>query len=130
MTFISSCSATKQALTAAALRPTRFEKPTAAVSAELTGSNSCDCKSLGISTSGHAPVLAMCRELLQAGVNPDSALAVYRKGVLALRVRSISEGAPLTVKEPDHGRAQFATWKPFPSSPVGSPMRKNRRRAA
>jgi hypothetical protein len=96
--------------------------------AQLIGSRGCEA--LGIVATGNAPVLGLCRKLLFAGVNPDSALAVYRDRVLSLRIRSIGEAARLTVKEQDHGRAQFARWKPFPSSPVGSPMRKNRRRAA
>ena len=41
----------------------------------------------------------MCRELLAAGADPDRALAIYRSGVLALRIRSSREGASLTVED-------------------------------
>jgi hypothetical protein len=42
-----------------------------------------------------APVLALCRELLAAGLDPDAATEAYRAGTMALRVRSIGEGALL-----------------------------------
>src|SRR5262245_11477088 len=65
------------------------------IPAELSGTDTCTA--IGHTTHSATPVLAMCRELLAAGLNPDSALLVYRKGVLALRVRSIAEGAGLEV---------------------------------
>jgi hypothetical protein len=49
--------------------------------------------------TGHAPVLKLCRELLAQGVDPDTALTVYRRGIVALKVRSIGEAARLTVKD-------------------------------
>jgi hypothetical protein len=42
------------------------------------------------------PVLALCRELLAAGLDPDAAVEAYRAGTLALRVRSplVARGSP------------------------------------
>ena len=65
-----------------------------AIRAELTGSDTCTAAGLTVRAS--APALAMCRELLAAGLDPDRALDVYRNGVLALRIRSIGEAAKLT----------------------------------
>jgi hypothetical protein len=54
-------------------------------------------------------VLTLCRQLLAAGLDPDQALEVYRGTTLALRVRSIGEGAKLTVRESTKdGRPRFA----------------------
>ena len=72
-----------------------------AIRAELIGSDTCNAS--GITTRSHAPVLALCRSLIAAGLSPDQALVVYRRGVVAFRVRSIGEGAKLTVREDRHG---------------------------
>jgi hypothetical protein len=92
-------------------------------------SSSDQCAALGIVGIGRTPALALCRQLLAAGVNPDRALTVYRYGILSLRIRSIREGAALTVKDSATGRPSFR-----PVAPQGiaatSPMRKNRRRVA
>jgi hypothetical protein len=100
-----------------------FRKPNSKfpVKAELTGSRYC--KALGMVATGRTPVLALCRVLLAQSVDPDQALVVYRNSLEALRVRSIRDGAKLTVKEPDRGRPHFASWKAIPPSPVASPMR-------
>jgi hypothetical protein len=85
--------------------------------AELTGDNFA---SLGeIVVRGRTPVLSLCRELLAQGVDPDQALEVYRRGVLALKVRSIGEGAKLTVEESSDGRPRFRKFRPWGSE--GSP---------
>jgi hypothetical protein len=63
----------------------------------------------------------------QPQTSPLIAQLIGSRGCEALGIVATGN-AP--VKEQNHGRAQFARWKPFPSSPVGSPMRKNRRRAA
>jgi hypothetical protein len=54
--------------------------------------------------TAYAPALAVCRELLAAGCDPDSVLEVYRRGVLALRLRSIAAGAALTVEDGPTGK--------------------------
>jgi hypothetical protein len=81
-----------------------------ALSAELSGDSFCR---LGeVVTTGRTPVLALCRQLLAQGVSPDQALEVYRNGTLALRVRSIGEGARLTVKSAGNGAPIFAPNAP------------------
>jgi hypothetical protein len=55
------------------------------------------CTALGITVHGAAPVLALCRKLLEAGHDPSLPLHAYRGDVLALKVRSIGEGAQLRV---------------------------------
>jgi hypothetical protein len=66
---------------------------------------------------GTAPVLAICRKLLDAGVDPCRTLHAYRGTVLCLIVRSIAAGGGLTV---DESRTAFARWKPFPHAAVSS----------
>jgi hypothetical protein len=82
-------------------------KESTPIAAELTGSHQCECASHGLTAFGHAPALVLCRQLLTAGANPDTAVTVYREGVLALRIRSIGEGARLTVKDGKSGVPKF-----------------------
>ena len=90
------------------------------VVAHLNGSRTCT--GAGITATGAAPVLALCRELLAAGLDPDRALTVYRNGIVALRIRSIDEAAKLTVRESTRdGRPRFAQL----SSDGGPPIRQN-----
>ena len=79
------------------------------VIAQLSGSDTCSAA--GITATGHAPILAMCRQLLQVGLNPDQALEVYRAGILALTVRSIAQGARLTVEDDSRGTPRFRPWR-------------------
>src|SRR5690349_6010219 len=65
------------------------------IRAELIGSG--QCIALGITATGHAPVLALCRLFVKAGHHPATPLDAYRGDVLCLRVRSLGEGARLTV---------------------------------
>jgi hypothetical protein len=55
------------------------------------------CIALGITVHGAAPVLALCRKLVEAGHDPTLPLHAYRGDVLALKIRSIGEGAQLRV---------------------------------
>jgi hypothetical protein len=64
--------------------------------AEIIGDNTAVAP--GITAHGHAPVLILCRKLLDAGYDPATPLEAYRGTVLALRVRSIGEGAALEVR--------------------------------
>ena len=103
----------------------RSERPLSIfLTAELIGSRCCDCESYGIRTVGYAPGLAMCRELLAAGASPEMALAIYRGGVLALRIRSIGEAAHLVVEDSQNGRPRFRLVRPARCG-AASPMRKN-----
>ena len=88
------------------------------IRAELTGS--ATATALGISARSNSPILRLCRLLIRAGHNPSARLEAHRGSTLCLRVCSIGGGARLTVKEPDGGRAHFAKWTAFPSSPVAS----------
>jgi hypothetical protein len=78
---------------------------TQAIFAELIGSNTCTAA--GITVVDHAPVFALCRALLAAGEDSNRPLYVYRSEVLCLRVRSIGEGARLTVEDDRHGRPRL-----------------------
>jgi hypothetical protein len=66
-----------------------------AIRAELFGADCC--KGLGLEARGAAPVLALCRKLVEAGINRALALEAYRGDILCLRIRSIGEGAGLRV---------------------------------
>jgi hypothetical protein len=72
----------------------------------------------------NAPVLELCRSLLALGVDPRTPLWAFRGQTLALKVRSLAEGARLTVREGD-GPPRFVAWEPFlrgrvapPASPI------------
>ena len=73
--------------------------------AELTGDDVATAE--GYLAKAPAPVLALCRILVNAGFDPARPLIAYRGPVLALRVRSISEGASLVVKSDTVGTPRF-----------------------
>lgn len=81
------------------------------IRATLVGSNRCEA--LGLTGHGYSPVLALCRALVAAGHDPRRPLHAYRGDVLALKARSIGEGAQLTVRE-DRCGPRFVRWEPFP----------------
>lgn len=60
----------------------------------------------------HAPVLALCRALIEAGHDPSTPLEAYRGTTLCLKVRSIGEGARLTVEDSENGRPRFVRHRP------------------
>jgi hypothetical protein len=64
-----------------------------AIRAELIGSDCCSA--LGITASSTAPVLALCRRLIEAGYGPATSLEVWRGPTLCLRIRSVGEAAQL-----------------------------------
>jgi hypothetical protein len=69
----------------------------------------------GVTARGRAPVLALCRALIEAGHDPNTPLEAYRGATLCLKVRSIGEGARLTVKETTRdGKPRFVTFHPGP----------------
>jgi hypothetical protein len=70
-------------------------KPLVPIRAALIGSDRCEAE--GISVCAVAPVPALCRKLVAAGHDPRRPLHAYRGNVLALRVRSIGEGAELAI---------------------------------
>jgi hypothetical protein len=90
------------------------------IRAELIGSSRCSA--VGMAATGAAPVLALCRQLVAAGMAPDYGLEVYRGDQLALLIRSIGDAAKLTVRESTRdGRPRFAPL----SSDGSAPMRKS-----
>jgi hypothetical protein len=77
--------------------------------AELIGS---DCATApGIDAHGSSPLLALCRKLVDAGHDPATPLLAYRGNTLALKVRSIGEGAKLTVEDDSGGKPIFRRWR-------------------
>ena len=83
--------------------------------AELIGSDRCTVP--GFTPTSSAPILALCRTLIAAGFNPTTPLECYRAGTLALRVRSIGEGARLRVAT--HGVGFEAVPECTGAPPVG-----------
>jgi len=71
------------------------QNPDQAVRAELIGSAVCGAD--GVTVRGFAPVLGLCRKLVEAGYDPERPLEVWRDRTLALRVRSIGEAAQLII---------------------------------
>jgi hypothetical protein len=75
--------------------------------ADLIGTDACSAA--GITTTGNAPVLVLCRRLLAAGHDPATRLEVYRGATLALIVRSIGEAAQLEINSKG---SDFAAHRP------------------
>jgi hypothetical protein len=83
------------------------------VRAELAGSDRCSA--LGNEVNSTSSVLAICRQLIEAGHDPQTPLEVYRGDVLCLSVRSIGEGAELEVNSKGNGfsrRSAVRTARP------------------
>jgi hypothetical protein len=78
-----------------------------AIHAEIIGQT--QATALGVTVSGrNAPVLALCRALIEAGHDAALPLEAYRGETMCLRIRSIGEGAALSVKESTRdGRPRF-----------------------
>ena len=91
-----------------------------AIFAELIGSNTCTAA--GVTVVDHAPVLASCRVLVTAGHDPNRPLHAYRGDVLCLRVRSIGEGARLTIEDDRHGRPRLRRWRNRPRRYGAAPL--------
>jgi hypothetical protein len=84
------------------------------------------CEAAGISVRGYAPVLDLCRELVAAGFDPACPLEAWRGQILCMRVRSIGQGARLTVADDRHGtprlrRRQERSQRYAAGSPVRQP---------
>jgi hypothetical protein len=80
------------------------------IRSDLIGSN--QASAAGLVATGHAPVTKLCRRLIEAGHDPALPLEVYRGTTLCLRVRSIGEGARLTVEDNENGRPRFVWHRP------------------
>jgi hypothetical protein len=68
----------------------------APIRAALTGSD--QCRAEGYTVRATAPILAMCRHLVEAGHDPARPLHCCRNDVLALSVSSIGIGAQFRVR--------------------------------
>jgi hypothetical protein len=75
--------------------PTKSGNQHAAIRAELAGVDCCSAR--GVTAQGQAPVLVLCRLLLEIGCDPATPLDAYRGDVLCLQVRSIGEAAALEI---------------------------------
>ncbi len=82
-------------LTCLTPRPDLTQRPAGVIRAELIGNDICRAE--GITARCSAPVLRLCRSLLAAGLSPDTALEVFRNGIVALRLRSLADGARLEI---------------------------------
>ncbi len=76
------------------------------IRAEIVGADQCHAE--GYHVGGAAPVLAICRKLIAAGLDPGRPLHAYRGNTLCLVVRSIGRGAELVI---DERRMAFARWR-------------------
>ena len=95
--------------------------PQVPIHATLVGSDCCEAE--GISGRGYAPVFELCRKLVAAGFDPVSPLEAWRGETLSLRVRSIGEGAQLTVADDRHGTPRLRRRQEGPQGYVaGSPV--------
>src|SRR5262245_6364308 len=72
------------------------------IRADLIGADTA--VAAGITATGHAPLLTLCRRLVEAGHDPSTPLEAYRGSTLCLRARSIGAGARLTVREGPDGK--------------------------
>ena len=93
---------------------TPSRKPSQVVRAELVGSDRC--LAAGYVTRGTTPVLAMCRKLVTAGIDPATPLECYRGTTLALTVASIGHGADLRLN--GHGSGFRAVYGGVTAPPV------------
>ena len=79
------------------------------IHATITRHNTCTAER--IAAHGFVPVLALCRKLVAAGYDPALPLYAYRGDTLALKVRSIGEGAQITVGDNKSGTPGFRRWQ-------------------
>jgi hypothetical protein len=79
------------------------------IRAEIDKSDRCYAE--GHSVRAFAPVLAMCRKLVDAGFNPATPLHAYRGDTLCLTVSSIGWGAKHTLRDGSNGAPRLARWQ-------------------
>jgi hypothetical protein len=92
----------------------------APIRAKLIGSDHCEVD--GIVARGRAPVLGLCRALLEACYDPHRPLHAYRGDTVALMIPSIGEGALYTVEDNRRGTPGFRRWRnPSERSGAASP---------
>jgi hypothetical protein len=89
------------------------------IRAEIVGKDRASA--LDVEVRASAPVLSLCRELLAAGLDPYAAVEAYRAGTLALRMRSIGEGARLELNAKGAGFVVQAVRRASPVRQNGAP---------
>jgi hypothetical protein len=77
---------------------------------------------LGTVVKGGAPVLQLCRLLIEAGHDPATPLEAWRGGTLCLRIRAIGDAAGMCVSDDNIGRPRFRRQR---TNAAASPIRKN-----
>jgi len=65
----------------------------------------------GHKVRSYTPVFALCRKLIEAGFDSSRPLHAYRGDTLCLTVRSIGEGARLTVGDDSKGVPRFRPYR-------------------
>jgi hypothetical protein len=95
----------------------RFSAPQAAIRADLIADDSCSA--LGMTVRGFAPVLALCRLLVEAGHHPATPLEAWRGDVPCIRIRSIGAAAALRIGT--HG----VGFETLSECTAASPVREN-----
>jgi hypothetical protein len=80
------------------------------------------CRAGGITARASAPVLALCRKLVEAGHDPATPLHAYRGETLALTVSSIGWGARHVVRDNLWGTPVLRLDRKASMAPA-SPMR-------
>lgn len=91
--------------TTSSYSPPSQQSKAAAIRAEIAGGDRA-C-SAGLSATGAAPVLALCRLLVEAGADPGRSLHAYRGALLCLAVRSIGAAAQFDINSKGTG---FTKW--------------------
>jgi hypothetical protein len=99
---------------------TRPNSPTSQppILAYIVGDDSCVAE--GFTATGHAPILALCRKLIEASFDPRRTLHAYRGTTLCIKVRTLREGAALTVKTSGNGTPVFAPLEGAAAPPRAS----------
>lgn len=93
------------------------------IRAKITDSDQCHAEGYAVHSS--APVLAICRKLIEAGFDPDLPLRAYRGDVLCLTIRSIGEAAYLNINSKGTG---FVRCRP--AVRIGPPIARQKRALA
>jgi hypothetical protein len=76
-------------------------EPQAPIVCQIIGSDRCAYG--GLVVKHNAPVLAVCRKLIEAGYDPQRPLEAYRGETLCLKIRTIAVAVKLTVEEGPNG---------------------------
>jgi hypothetical protein len=98
------------------------------IRAALSGYDTC-CAD-GITAKASAPVLALCRKLVEAGYDPTRPLHAYRRACLALTVSAIAWGAKHTVKDSACGTPVLRPYRGQETMPAASLARPGEKAAS